>query len=68
MSIPEDIEDPFGVSPEAFVKDAGVNVFGAYAALNEAVKGFKELDSSTPKAFISTGNVLPFDPIPLGGE
>jgi hypothetical protein len=64
--VPSNFEDPFGVSPDAFVKDIGVNTIGAYAALNQAVKGFKSLDAGTPKAFIVTGNVLPFKPIPVG--
>lgn len=48
------------------MKDIGVNASGAYAALSEAVKGFKKLDAEIPKAFIATGNVLPFQPVPLG--
>lgn len=48
------------------MNDTKLNAFGAYAALREAVKGFKELSVGTPKAFIATGNVLPFRPHPAG--
>lgn len=66
LTFPSKLDDPFAVSPEAFVKDLNVNVVGAYTALSEAVKGFKKLDTKTPRAFIATGNVLPFNPMALG--
>jgi len=66
LTVPSNFEDPFGVSPDAFVKDLGVNTIGAYTTLNQAVKGFKSLDAGTPIAFIVTGNVLPFKPLPVG--
>lgn len=66
LTFPSNFEDPFGVSPEAFVKDLGVNVSGVYFALNETVKGFKQLAAEIPKAFIATGNVLPFFVSPVG--
>jgi len=65
LTFPPDPEDPFSVTPAAFVKDLGVNTIGAFVALRETVKGFKEL-SDVPKAFIATGNVLPFKPVPFG--
>jgi len=43
-----------------------LNASGAFAALHEAVKGFKTLGSDIPKAFIATGNVLPFHPSAFG--
>lgn len=48
------------------MNDTKLNAFGAYVALREAVKGFKELSVGAPKAFIATGNILPFKPYPAG--
>jgi hypothetical protein len=39
-----------------------VNLTGGYAAMNQAVKGFKVLSPEVPEVFIATGNVLPFKP------
>lgn len=41
-----------------------MNLFGAYAAMGEAVRGFESLvdEEAVPKVFIATGNVLPFQP------
>ncbi|PVH75405.1 epimerase/hydratase [Cadophora sp. DSE1049] len=66
ITFPEDFDDPFSISPQALMNDTKLNAFGAYVALREAVKGFKELSVGTPKAFIATGNVLPFKPHPAG--
>ncbi|KAH7378508.1 hypothetical protein BKA64DRAFT_243849 [Cadophora sp. MPI-SDFR-AT-0126] len=66
VTFPEDFDDPFSISPQALINDTKLNTFGAYASLREAVKGFKELSVGTPKAFIATGNVLPFKPHPAG--
>ena len=68
LTFPSNFEDTFAVSSQAFVKDTGVNLIGAFCALSEAVKGFKELNPETPKAFIATGNVLPFYPSAVGGK
>jgi len=66
LTMPSNFEDPFAISPDAFVKDLGVNTIGAYAVLNQAVKGFNTLDAGAPIAFIATGNVLPFKPLAVG--
>jgi NAD(P)-dependent dehydrogenase (short-subunit alcohol dehydrogenase family) len=57
-------DDPFSVDTELLVKDAQVNIFGVYTALQEAVKGFKTIGEGLPKVFIDTGNILPFHPVP----
>lgn len=67
VTFPKDFANPFAtVDPEAFVKDLNLNLVGAYVAIREAVKGFENLDSNAPKAFIATGNVLPWQPHPAG--
>ena len=48
------------------MNDTKLNAFGAYVALREAIKGFKEVDVDTSKVLIATGNVLPFKPHPAG--
>ncbi|KAH9216722.1 hypothetical protein DL95DRAFT_424331 [Leptodontidium sp. 2 PMI_412] len=52
--------------PSSFNERHETQCVGAYAALREAVKGFKELIVGTLKSFIATGNVLPFKPHPAG--
>jgi len=60
-------DDPLSLSDEAFLDDLKVNTIGAYASLRNAVAGFHLLGSGdTPRVFIATGNVLPFQPWPLG--
>ena len=67
ITFPKDFANPFDtVDPEAFVKDLNLNLVGAYVAIREAVKGFEKLDKDVPKAFIATGNVLPWQPHPAG--
>jgi NAD(P)-dependent dehydrogenase (short-subunit alcohol dehydrogenase family) len=64
---PKDLTDPFSsVSPEAFVNDNNVTLLGTYVAIKEAVAGFHTLSPETPKAFIVTGNILPWKPSPTG--
>ena len=62
-----DPKDAFSVSIPSFVNDANVNIIGAYSAMKEAVAGFKTItDPTVPKVFISTGNIMPFKPVPFG--
>ena len=62
-----DKDDAFALSNEKFLQALRVNLLSAYASLHEAVAGFHSLESSSePKAFIATGNVLPFFPTVLG--
>lgn len=51
------------LTSEDFEKDTAVNLFGAFSSMREAIQGFKSLsDEETPKAFIATGNIIPFQP------
>jgi hypothetical protein len=43
-----------------------LNVVGAYVAIREAVENFEQLGPEIPKAFIATGNVLPWKPLASG--
>lgn len=43
-----------------------MNVVGAYVAIREAVENFEQLGPEIPKAFIATGNVLPWKPLASG--
>lgn len=61
--------DAFSIDSQQFQKDLQINVTAAYAAMNETVKSFKQLENSgnpsrgLPRAFIATGNVVPFQPM-----
>ncbi|CAJ0541095.1 Ff.00g078790.m01.CDS01 [Fusarium sp. VM40] len=59
-----DPEDVFGLPREAFKKATTTNLLSAYAAAQEAVKGWKELPSSNKPTFIYTGNCENVVPIP----
>lgn len=58
--------DIFATDIELLRGDAEINIWGPYAALQEATKAWATLpaDSNLPKVFILTGNILPFAPIP----
>jgi len=67
ITFPKDLTDPFSsVSPDAFIKDLNLNLVGTYVALRLAVQGFQTLSAEIPKAFIETGNVLPWKPLAAG--
>jgi NAD(P)-dependent dehydrogenase (short-subunit alcohol dehydrogenase family) len=59
-----DPADVFGLSLDAFKKATTTNLLSAYAAAQEAVKGWKELPSSSKPTFIYTGNCENVAPIP----
>lgn len=50
------MNDPLSAPIENLQKDFSVNTTGAYAAAQEAVKGFEKLPQSVKKTFIFTGN------------
>ncbi|KAK9371654.1 uncharacterized protein V1513DRAFT_406918 [Lipomyces chichibuensis] len=50
-------DDAFSVPLTAFQEDLNVNVSSLYAAMQETIKGWKNLESSS-KTFIFTGNLL----------
>ncbi|TEA17123.1 hypothetical protein C8034_v000316 [Colletotrichum sidae] len=54
----------FGIADEAFARDLGVNVTGAWVAAGEAVKGW-ERDGEGKGRFVFTGNVLNEKPVPV---
>jgi hypothetical protein len=66
LTFPKDPANPFSIEPEAYVKDLNLNVVGAYVAILESLKGFERLGPEVPKAFIATGNVLPWQPFASG--
>ncbi|KAI1753939.1 putative short chain type dehydrogenase [Xylaria castorea] len=51
-------DDPFSASLETIKASRTVGFDSAYITAQEALRGFKQLPSSTPKAFIFTGNTL----------
>lgn len=57
-SLVPSVDHPFSVSLEDFQKSLSVNTTSTFAAAKLAVEGFAKLPTSTPKAFIFTGNAL----------
>ena len=60
--------DPFAIKPEAYVRDLQVNLTGAYTALHETVNGWHANPTGADggkRVFIATGNVTPFQPLPM---
>uniref|UniRef100_A0A093X9K7 3-oxoacyl-[acyl-carrier-protein] reductase FabG n=1 Tax=Talaromyces marneffei PM1 TaxID=1077442 RepID=A0A093X9K7_TALMA len=51
-------ETPFSITPEAFQETLNVITTSAFAAAQEAVRGFETLPKSSPKSFLFTGNAL----------
>ena len=49
--------DPFTVPLNDFVAGLNINMISPYAAMSEAITGFKDLPKETLKTFIYTGNV-----------
>ncbi|KZV87309.1 hypothetical protein EXIGLDRAFT_800718 [Exidia glandulosa HHB12029] len=54
--------DAVSVPLEAFSRDVSFGTTGLYAAVQEAVAAFRKAPKQAPKAFIYTGNILPFVP------
>ncbi|KAL0638007.1 hypothetical protein Q9L58_002942 [Maublancomyces gigas] len=52
------------ISAATLARDFNVNTIGLWAAARVAVAGWEKLDSAVPKAFIFTGNLLPWINIP----
>ncbi|KAF6232799.1 hypothetical protein HO173_009013 [Letharia columbiana] len=50
--------NPLSPPLEKLTSDLAINTVSAFAAAQEAVKGFEELGSSAPKTFIQIGNML----------
>ncbi|RMJ25981.1 hypothetical protein PHISP_03159 [Aspergillus sp. HF37] len=68
LSFPSDPSDPVGsIAPEDLERDFSVNALGAYATLRESVEGFRALkrDGVDAGVFVATGNVTPFQPLPM---
>ncbi|PGG97751.1 hypothetical protein AJ79_09103 [Helicocarpus griseus UAMH5409] len=65
-----DMSDPFAsVTPSDLLRDFNINATGAYAALRQAIFGFKTLNaanSDVPKVFIATGTTVPLFAWPHG--
>jgi hypothetical protein len=69
LIFPATADDPFSISPADFEQNLAVNVSGAYSALYQATRGFlllkQQAGDAVPTVFIATGNVTPFNPVPL---
>lgn len=79
LSFPSDPSDPFSsITPDSLERDIAINAIGGYTALRESIQDFKHLTDSTavgsseqlskslPQGvFIATGNVTPFQPLPM---
>ncbi|KZV92911.1 hypothetical protein EXIGLDRAFT_674533 [Exidia glandulosa HHB12029] len=57
--------DAVSVPLEGFTRDVAFGTTGLYAAVQEAVAAFRKAPKQAPKAFIYTGNILPFVPATL---
>lgn len=51
-------DDPFALSLADFSQDTTINIHSAFVAAQQAVLGFAQLDASSARTFITTGNVL----------
>ncbi|KAG4437898.1 hypothetical protein IFR05_006617 [Cadophora sp. M221] len=49
--------DPFTIPLDDFVAGLNINMISPYAAMSEAISGFKDLPKETRKTFIYTGNL-----------
>jgi NAD(P)-dependent dehydrogenase (short-subunit alcohol dehydrogenase family) len=71
LSFPSNPGDPIGsIAPAELERDWRVNALGGYAALREAVEGFRMLkneggNGASDGVFIATGNVTPLQPMPM---
>jgi NAD(P)-dependent dehydrogenase (short-subunit alcohol dehydrogenase family) len=70
LSFPSNPGDPIGsIAPAELERDWRVNALGGYAALREAVEGFRMLKNEGMKdrdgVFIATGNVTQLQPMPM---
>jgi hypothetical protein len=57
--------DPFAVPVEDWSKGININLISPYAAIQEAVAGFRELGEDVKKTFIFTGNASPHIVFPV---
>jgi len=57
-SLPLSNDNPLQRSVDDFIKDMNINTISAYAAAQEAVKGFEKLPFKVQKTFMFTGNIL----------
>lgn len=55
---PPTADDLFSIPVESLAADLNINTVSAYAAAQEAVKGWKTLATDSKKVFIYTGNKL----------
>lgn len=57
-------QDPFATPLEEFTAGTNINLLSPYAAIQQAVKGFRELEKGVLKTFICTGNASPHVIVP----
>ena len=54
----KDAKNPLSLSIDELSKSLNVNTTSAYAAVQQAVRGFEQLPDSSSRTFIYTGNIL----------
>ncbi|RFU32888.1 hypothetical protein B7463_g3459, partial [Scytalidium lignicola] len=65
LTYPGNFDDPYlTVTPESFAQDMNANAIGAFTAMQETLLGWKKLEG-VATAFIVTGSILPYSPLPL---
>jgi hypothetical protein len=57
--------DPFSVPIDEWIAGLNINFISAYAAIQEAIAGFRQLPASTLKTITFTGNLSIHKAIPL---
>ncbi|KAH8657548.1 hypothetical protein BGZ60DRAFT_518317 [Tricladium varicosporioides] len=57
--------DPFSVPLKEWVKAVNINAISGYAAIQEAIKAFRELPNEMTKTFVFTGNCGIHVPVPI---
>lgn len=62
---PPDKNSALSIPVESLVSDSNVNIISAYAAAQQAVKGWETLPKDTKKSFIYTGNITNVAIVPM---
>jgi len=66
LTLPPNPQDPLSVPLSSYINDQNVGANSLFALAQSAVAGFDKLPAAIPRAFIVTGNLLPYiDPIPV---
>ena len=57
-------DDPFALELKDLENDTAVNIFSAFVAAQQAIRGFAQLPPSASRTFIYTGNILNVTTLP----